>query len=443
MMGELDGLYKTSTFDTLRGVLTPGGNPRAVRLLLDTDRGIGHEMRVGVIPAQLLQLRRALGDLGISLSIIAVRGAGERAGFADAEYEAAGASLVDADKFNTLPAVDVVHALKEPTEHEAEISKPFLRIGALHLASKPTGVGSLIASRSTCALFDGSTIGYCSDRLTGGDRTPIVASMSRIAGEIALARLLSSPLAHSKPGKVVVVGGGNAGLTVIVGLKDSVHELIVVEIDVGLRDKLAWLLRTLGVPKFAVVEQLSDDLVDGAMGIVFAHRLGAQQTEQVCRIDNLRRRIRFGGTIVDIAIDQGGSITYDAITSNDSTRERIEKYKLALPDHDYYAESNMPRLRPARASEKHGEAVLPYLLALLYLCAQHTGPMEAAEHLVSTYPRSDAPDDTSPNSNGLVDCVFGDLRNGLELLLREGRATIMHPDIVNNVDVCSWVNSGK
>ena len=51
------------------------------------------------------------------------------------------------------------------------------------------------------------------------------------------------------------------------------------------------------------------------------------------------------------------------------------KYQALLgSDFFYYAETNMPREEPHEASEIHGQASLPYLLALLALCAHHGGP---------------------------------------------------------------------
>ena len=152
--------------------------------------------RVGLTPSQIGQLKSEIEKCGLSLKVYVVRGAGElykKDGkeplYRDELYEQEGAQIVDVADLDSLRAVDVVHALKEPTSLEARLPDPFLRIGALHLAALPKGVGQVLEGKKFAALFDGSTVGDCSYRLTGGDTNPVVASMSRIAGDLAAEHL--------------------------------------------------------------------------------------------------------------------------------------------------------------------------------------------------------------------------------------------------------------
>ena len=59
-----------------------------------------------------------------------LEGAGARAGYEDREYEDVGVRVIAHSEVQNLHGLDVLHALKEPTEYESEVPGPFLRIGA-------------------------------------------------------------------------------------------------------------------------------------------------------------------------------------------------------------------------------------------------------------------------------------------------------------------------
>src|SRR6185295_15507835 len=134
------------------------------------------------------------------------------------------------------------HALKEPVEHEAEIKEKFMRIGALHLASRSAGVGQMLSKKKFSALFDGSTVGSCSYLLSGAEETPIVASMSQLAGMLASERILKIGGERLRNERVLIVGAGYAGISAMLGLRDKVKSLTVVETNEQVRTQQAWLL---------------------------------------------------------------------------------------------------------------------------------------------------------------------------------------------------------
>ena len=186
---------------------------KRVTFLLGSDEHIPHEARVALLPRQLAALGEVLAAAGLEPELLVLAGAGERAGFGDRDYAAAGARIVERAHLGRLAGVDVLHALKEPTDYESEVPGPFLRIGALHLASHPPAVCRLLGRREFTAIFDGGTVGNCSYLLDGGDRTPIVASMSRFAGSVAGRKLVAGLDQNGLgAGKIVVVGGGVAGI---------------------------------------------------------------------------------------------------------------------------------------------------------------------------------------------------------------------------------------
>lgn len=421
-----------------------------VRFLLCSDVEIEGERRVGLTPPQIGQLKSVIEECGLSLKVYVVRGAGELYKlenkpplYPDQEYEAAGAQLVDVDDLDSLRDVDVVHALKEPTSLEARLQDPFLRIGALHLAALPKGVSQLLEGKKFAALFDGSTVGHCSYRITGGDKNPVVASMSRIAGDLAAEHLLEDPELIN--GKVIIFGAGVAGSRAIVKLRDRIEELIVIEPIPIVQSYVNWLLLTLGFHRYRILEKLPEEgaqaVFQDAAGVIFASRRGAEEADLVCRMQDIKGVMKPNAGIVDIAIDQGGSIGYEAISQEDEIHTRISKYEDALQDYRYFAKTNMPKDEPEKSSRMHGHAILPYCAALLLLCAEQGSPNEAAHHILKRDERQIAPEDKLPADFQLdpFQYIVQDLRNGLELAVTHDAVSITHSDIEKNSVLVKWI----
>ena len=419
---------------------------RQVSFLLGTDEFINHERRAAMTPRHIAWLRRDLEALDLSPRIFVVRGTGERAAndegeaFGDEQYAAEGAEIVSPREAASLGPLDVVHALKEPTAYEGDLPGPMLRIGALHLASKPAGLCRMLERRNFAAILDGGTIGNCSYRLHGGDRTPIVASMSRFAGAVSGHKVVEG-LARGglDAGTVIVVGAGIAGMSAIEQVRPKAARLIVIEPYEPTRVRVEGELRALGFDDFEILASLTDEAFDDAVGIVFAHRSGARAAEKVCRYEQIRR-MRRGAVIADIAIDQGGSILHDGYSEDDDAPASREKYRALLtPDYVYYAETNMPREAPREASEVHGDCSLPYVTALLALVAHHGSPAAAARRILASDIRIFTPADPPPEL-GPIDCIAQDLRNGAQLAVVEGRLLVTDPDIEKNAALAEWIH---
>ena len=426
----------------LPGIL--GSRPferRELTFFLGTDEHIPHETRVALSPAQLAALQGDLAQCGLTVRLLVHTGAGERAGYPDAEYAEVGAEIVDPHNLHDLGRVDVFHALKEPTWYESQIPGPFLRIGALHLASYPPGVCSLLSSRHFAGILDGGTIGDCAWVRHGGDRTPIVGSMSRFAGRVAAVKALEGIARHGiGPGKLIVVGGGIAGTSAIKVLRPQVEKLVVVESWAPARERLPGVLADLGyaAAEIEIVERLDDVVMTDAIGIVFAHRSGAKAAEKVCN-DAQIRLMKKGAAISDIAIDQGGSILHDGYSEYDDAATSRAKYQDLLVDYSYFAETNMPREMPNEASPAHGEASLPYVEALLALTAMHGDSREAAREILE-HPKQSFDANADLGDRTFLDCLIQDLRNGLQIA-NVDRVEITDPDIVKHQALVDWVKT--
>src|SRR6185369_218543 len=194
-----------------------------VDLFLGNDREIGRELqsqekRVGIIPAHVEQLREFLSTLGIGLNAFVLQGAGQRAGYADSDFIRAGCEIMTEAELQAHDrAPDVFHALKEPSKYESRLPMPFCRIGAVHGGNfhAQSGLADLLATKNV-AIFDGSNIGA-----PGNYRIPIRGRMSQFAGEIAAEWISNHLQTYNMRGRVVVVGGGRAGLTAARKLSES------------------------------------------------------------------------------------------------------------------------------------------------------------------------------------------------------------------------------
>lgn len=411
-----------------------------VRLLLGTDEHIPHERRVGLVPKQIAALHARLAEHGLRCEILVVEGAGDRAGFIDQAYAEAGARIIKASALRDEEPFDVVHALKEPTEYESLLPGPFLRIGAVHLASKPSGVCAMLDQRNFAGIIDGGTVGNCSHLLTGGDRTPIVGSMSRFAGWVAARKLVEGVQETHRRGKVVVVGGGIAGTSAAERLAPIAEEIVVVERYEPIHADIAARIRGFGIPNVTVVEHLTDQVLDDAIGIVFAHRSGAKAAEKICNLEQIER-MRPGAGIADIAIDQGGSILHPGYLETDDAHASRKKYiELFAGRYFYYAEVNMPREEPYDASITHGRTVAPYLEVLLALCALEGSP-DAALTRIRQLPAQRFTDAADIRGRSLFECVVQDLRNGLQLAITKGNVEIIDQDIADDEGLSAWVHS--
>ena len=417
-----------------------------VSFLLGTDELIPQERRVALTPRHIAALRQDLESLGLSARIFVVQGAGERAGergggrlLGCAICRGLGAELVAKSDVGSLDAVDVVHALKEPTDYESELTGSVLRIGALHLASKPTGLRRLLKCRNFAAILDGGTVGSCSYLEHGGDRTPIVGSMSRFAGVVSGRKVVEGLDRNGLgPGKVIVVGAGIAGRSAIEALMPKIARLIVVEPYAPTRERVGRELKGMGLTDFDIVPRLESSAFDDAVGIVFAHRSGAKAAEKICDYSQICRMKR-GAGIADIAIDQGGSIFHDDYSEDDDLATGRAKIRALLePDYFYYAESNMPRVEPHEASEVHGNSSLPYVLALLALVANRGSSRAAANHLLDSDIRIYNDTDELPE-HGDLDLIVQDLRNGLQLATVGGDLSITDPDIERDAGLAQWI----
>jgi alanine dehydrogenase len=304
------------------------------------------ENRVGLTPQAVAQLVRS----GHAVSVEASAGVGS--GFADGEYLAAGAQLVDV---NAVWASDLIIKVKEPQAAEiARLGPAQTLFCYLHLAPDTPQTDGLLASGCTGIAFE--TVEDSVGRL------PLLAPMSEVAG--CLAPQVGASALHSwrggrgvllggvpgvAPADVLVLGGGVVGTQaakVAMGMGADVtildrdlNRLKALDAQFGGRIKTAHA----GMLHSLIRES---DMIIGAVLIP-----GAKAPHLVKRADLCE--LRPGCVLVDVAIDQGGCFETSHATTHEAPTYVIDGVV-------HYCVANMPGAVARTSTQALTAAVLPY-----------------------------------------------------------------------------------
>ncbi|MDR1692929.1 MAG: alanine dehydrogenase [Oscillospiraceae bacterium] len=311
------------------------------------------ENRVAALPSGVSSFAEA------GHTVFIETGAGLGSGFSDAEYAAAGAEILPSAE-DVYQAADMIYKVKEPLPAEYPYLKPGqVLFTYLHLAPDPL---------QTKALLDANVTAIAYETVQLPDRSlPLLAPMSAIAGRMSVQvgatllqkynegrGILLGGVPGVEPGHVVIVGGGVVGLNaakMAAGLGARVTIL-----DISL-ERLAYINDILGVVtlmsnSYNIAKAAEEaDLLIGAVLIP-----GGRAPKVVTR--RMVESMRPGAVVVDIAIDQGGSVeTVDRLTSHESPY---------YVEHGivHYSVPNMPGAVPRTSTFALANATMPYALQL-------------------------------------------------------------------------------
>lgn len=314
---------------------------------------------------KILEARVALTPEGVSEfiraghSVVVEKGAGLGSAITDDQYIAAGATI-ETDVEKIWRDADMILKVKEPIEAEY----PRLRAGQilftyLHLAASKACTDALIASGTTA-------IAYETVELNGS--LPLLAPMSEVAGRLATqvgATALQKPhggrgvllggVPGVAPGKVVVIGGGVAGLNAAVMAMGLGADVTVIDRSLS---RLAYIdsmylgrIKTLASTYGAIDREVkAADLVIGAVLVHGAKAPKLVTNEQV-------KGMKPGAVLVDIAIDQGGCFEDSRATTHAEPTYKVH-------DAIFYCVANMPGAVPVASTYALTNATLPYALSL-------------------------------------------------------------------------------
>jgi alanine dehydrogenase len=311
------------------------------------------EQRVALTPAGA----RALAEAGHQVLVEA--GAGTGSAIRDEEYTREGATLVTVEE--AWARAELILKVKEPLPEEY----PRMRAGQvlftyLHLAAVPELARALQRA-------DGVAIAYETVQRADGS-LPLLAPMSEVAGRLSVQEgasyltkarggrgILLAGVPGVPPGNIMVLGAGVVGVNaarLALGLGADVS-ILDVNLDRlrAVDDLFHGRVITLMSNSFNIGHVLRRaDLLIGAVLITGARAPVLVTKEMVASMKE-------GSVIVDVAVDQGGSVaTIRPTTLLDPT------YVVSGVVH--YGVANMPALVPRTSTFALANATLPYVLEL-------------------------------------------------------------------------------
>ncbi|MFN3409120.1 MAG: alanine dehydrogenase [Limisphaerales bacterium] len=307
------------------------------------------EHRVALLPSAAYQLTKR------GHQVLVQRGAGVGSGFNDEEYARAGATLVDTPA-EIFARADLIVKVKEPQPVEVAMFRPGqLLFTYLHLAADKALTESLAASGVT---------GIAYETIEVNRRLPLLEPMSEIAGRMSvlvggfyLAKHYggSGTLLGGVPGvmagRVLVLGGGSAGINAARMATGLGADVTILEVDIERMRYLDITLHTahtLYSDESRLLELLpTTDLLIGAVLVP-----GAKAPKLIRR--DMLKLMRPGSVLVDIAIDQGGC----AETSRPTTHENPVFVEEGVT---HYCVANMPGAYARTATQALTNATFRYL----------------------------------------------------------------------------------
>ena len=315
-----------------------------------------HESRVAITPEGVSEFVHA------GHTVLIQDGAGIASAITNDDFIQAGATIV-ATADDVWQEADLVLKVKEPIESEyLKMCKGQTLFTYLHLAASKVCTDALVASGTTAIAYETVEV---------NGTLPLLAPMSEVAGRLATqvgATALQKPhggrgvllggVPGVAPGRVVVIGGGVAGLNAAVialGMgadvtvfDRSISRLQFIDTVYGGR------IKTLVASKHAIEREVKQaDLVIGA---VLVH--GAKAPKLVS--NSLVAQMKSGSVLVDIAIDQGGCF-------EDSKATTHAEPTYTVHNSVFYCVANMPGAVPVASTYALTNATLPYALSLANL----------------------------------------------------------------------------
>lgn len=313
-----------------------------------------NEYRVGIVPAGVEELVRHGHEVLIQA------GAGKGSAFPDEIYREAGADIApDAPALWTDS--ELIMKVKEPLQAEYDLMEEGqLLFAFLHLAPLADLVNVLIERRIRSIAYE---------TIQGTDGSlPLLAPMSQVAGKMAVqlgatylqkekggTGLLLGGVPGTKHGRIVIIGGGNVGISAAKVAYGLGAEVAIIDTD---HSRLSYI----------------DDVFDGKVVTLMSNSRNIREAAASCDMlvgavllpgalapkivtREVLKGMRPGSVFVDVSIDQGGMGETSRATSH-SQPTYIEEGII------HYCVPNIPGSVPATSTIALTNVTLPYCLKL-------------------------------------------------------------------------------
>ncbi|MFT6285761.1 MAG: alanine dehydrogenase [Alcanivorax sp.] len=313
-----------------------------------------HEYRIGLTPGGVKELVQNGHQVMVQFD------GGKSIGFDNAQYQQAGAEIVDLAE-DIFDRADMIVKVKEPQPAECKMLRPGqVLFTYLHLAPDPVQTALLVESGATCIAYETVT--------SDGRGLPLLAPMSEVAGRMSVQAgahnlekaqggngMLLGGVPGVEPAKVLVIGGGVVGINaarMAMGMGADVTLLDrsldrLKELDMVFGGRLKTIYSTADAIEHNALEA---DLVIGAVLVP-----GAAAPKLISR--ELVGRMKPGSVMVDVAIDQGGCFETSKATTHHEPTYIVDNVV-------HYCVANMPGGVARTATMALTNATLPFALEL-------------------------------------------------------------------------------
>lgn len=311
-----------------------------------------HEYRVGITPAGVKELAKG------GHRIIVEQSAGTGSGFADEDYQLAGAEI--SDRKNLFHTSELIVKVKEPLPeefylfHEGQALFTFL-----HLASNP---------ELTKILLQKNITGFAYETLEANNTLPLLKPMSEIAGKMApfiaafyLQKihggegLLLTGAEGVSPAQVLILGAGVVGMNALKIASGMGAQVTVINRGAEKLKQIDEMYKGHVKTLPATAENIETETIRADVLIGAVYVTGSKTPKLISK--ELVSKMKKGAVIVDVSVDQGGCI--------ETTRPATHNNPIYTVDGVvHYTVANMPGAYPRSSTLALTAATIEYIKIL-------------------------------------------------------------------------------
>lgn len=312
-----------------------------------------NENRVGLTPDNVIDYIKFGHQVDVESN------AGIGSGFSDDMYIAAGATIVNSadEVWNN----EMIIKVKEPLKSEYKYFRPEMILYTyLHLAAEPELTKALIEKKVSAIAYETVQVGR---------ETPLLRPMSEVAGRrsITLGAQFLEKIYGGKgillggtpgvpPANVTIIGGGTAGFNAAIKAVGLGANVTILELNEDRIRSLHDYFKTTATVLKSNHENIRKSVINSDLVVSTILIPGSRAPKIIS--EQMVKDMQDGSVLIDISIDQGGSIeTIDRITTHDDPI--FIKYGVV-----HYSVANMPGAVPQTSTIALTNATTPYGLAI-------------------------------------------------------------------------------
>jgi alanine dehydrogenase len=313
-----------------------------------------HEYRVGMTPSSV---REAVAH---GHRVLVEKDAGAGIGASDDDYRKAGAEVVGAAA-EVFKRAEMIVKVKEPQAAERrQLRDGQVLFTYLHLAPDPEQAHDLIASGAICIAYETVT------SPAGG--LPLLAPMSEVAGRLAVHAgahcleksaggmgTLLGGVPGVAPARVVILGAGVVGTHAAQMAVGAGAQVVVIDKSTDALRRIDAMFNGRAMTIFSNRDNVEREVLRADLVISGVLIPGAEAPKLITKA--MLAQMKPGSVIVDVAIDQGGSVETSRPTTHAEPTYVIDNVV-------HYMVANMPGAVPRTSTYALNNATLPFTLAL-------------------------------------------------------------------------------